>query len=68
MNMEEATVVKWHHKPGVGFKRGEPLREIETEIVTMDVQAPCDGTLLEVRVPEGANSEVGAIVCGVDPG
>ena len=68
MNMEQATVVKWHRKPGEAFKRGEPLYEIETEKVTMDVEAPCDGTLLEVRVPEGANTEVGAIVCVVDQG
>ena len=33
MNMEEATIVKWHKQPGESFKRGEILYEIETEKV-----------------------------------
>jgi pyruvate/2-oxoglutarate dehydrogenase complex dihydrolipoamide acyltransferase (E2) component len=37
MNMEEATVVKWHKQPGESFKKGEPLYDIETEKVTQEV-------------------------------
>jgi len=37
MNMEEATVVRWHRQPGESFRKGEALYEIETEKVTTEV-------------------------------
>lgn len=66
MNMQEATVSKWHKQPGESFKAGEALYDIETEKVTQEVTATGDGTLLEVFVPEGENVAVGAPVCAVD--
>ena len=66
MNMQEATIVKWHKQRGAAFKTGEALYEIETEKVTQEVQAPGDGTLLEIMVPEGAVATVGSPVCSVD--
>src|ERR1019366_4908036 len=49
MNMSEATIVRWHKKPGESFALGEPLYEIETEKVSMDVEAPGAGTLIEIN-------------------
>ena len=66
MNMQEATIVKWHKQRGEAFKAGDVLYEIETEKVTQEVQAPGDGTLLEILVPEGENAQVDAPVCSVD--
>ncbi|MGH8226418.1 MAG: lipoyl domain-containing protein [Steroidobacteraceae bacterium] len=66
MNMQEATVSKWHKQPGEAFKAGEALYDIETEKVTQEVTATGDGTLLKVFVPEGENVAVGAPVCAVD--
>jgi len=66
MNMQEATIVKWHKHSGETFKRGDPLYEIETEKVTQEVQAPGDGTLLEIIVPEGEIAQVDGPVCSVD--
>ena len=51
MTMEEATIVKWHRQPGESFKKGEALYDIETEKVTMEVEAPCDGKMVELKVP-----------------
>jgi pyruvate/2-oxoglutarate dehydrogenase complex dihydrolipoamide acyltransferase (E2) component len=65
MNMEQATIVKWHRRPGEGFKKGEPLYEIETEKVTAEVEAPCDGTLVEIVAGESATINVGDVVCHV---
>jgi len=62
MNMEEATIVKWHKQPGDDFKEGDPLYEIETEKVTNVVESTFPGTLLEVKVAEGDNARVGQIV------
>ncbi|HTV50485.1 MAG TPA: lipoyl domain-containing protein [Steroidobacteraceae bacterium] len=66
MNMQEATIAKWHKQPGESFKSGEPLYDIETEKVTQEINASGDGTLLEIFVPAGENAAVGAAVCAVD--
>jgi pyruvate/2-oxoglutarate dehydrogenase complex dihydrolipoamide acyltransferase (E2) component len=66
MNMQEATIAKWHKQPGESFKAGEALYDIETEKVTQEVMASGDGTLLEILVPAGENAQVGAAVCAVD--
>jgi pyruvate/2-oxoglutarate dehydrogenase complex dihydrolipoamide acyltransferase (E2) component len=66
MNMQEATIAKWHKQPGESFNAGEPLYEIETEKVTQEVTAANDGTLIEILVPAGDNAAVGAAVCAVD--
>jgi pyruvate/2-oxoglutarate dehydrogenase complex dihydrolipoamide acyltransferase (E2) component len=66
MNMQEATIAKWHLQPGDSFKSGDPLYEIETEKVTQEVAATGDGTLVEIFVAAGENAAVGAPVCAVD--
>ncbi len=66
MNMQEATIAKWHKKPGDTFAKDEALYEIETEKVTQEVVAPGAGTLLEILVPEGENAQVNGGVCVVE--
>ena len=66
MNMEEATIVKWHKRAGEAFRKGDPLYDVETEKVTSEVQAPCDGTLLERVAGEGQTISVGDIVCQIE--
>ena len=66
MNMQEATIAKWHKQPGESFKAGEAHYDLETEKVTQEVTASGDGTLLEILVPAGENAQVGAAVCAVD--
>jgi pyruvate/2-oxoglutarate dehydrogenase complex dihydrolipoamide acyltransferase (E2) component len=65
MNMEEATVSAWRKQPGESFTKGEPLYEIETEKVSMEVEAPCDGTLMSIEVAAGENTAVGDVVCKI---
>ncbi len=66
MNMEEATIVRWHKQPGDVFKAGDVLYEIETEKVTQEITAPDGGVMLELCVPEGENALVGATVCRIE--
>lgn len=66
MNMDEGTVVAWMKQPGESFKTGDPLYSVETEKVITEVDAPCDGTLLEILVPPETNVEVGANVCRIE--
>ncbi len=66
MSMDEATLTKWHKQSGDAFRKGEALYDIETEKVTMEVEAPCDGVMLELKVAAGDNAEVGQIVCIIE--
>jgi pyruvate dehydrogenase E2 component (dihydrolipoamide acetyltransferase) len=54
MAMEEGTVVRWLKKPGDTVTRGEPIAVIETDKVTMDLEAEDTGTLLAIVRGDGA--------------
>jgi pyruvate dehydrogenase E2 component (dihydrolipoamide acetyltransferase) len=58
-NMEEATITRWIRSVGERFSRGDPLYEIETDKVTFEVEAPADGTLVEILVQSGDIATVG---------
>lgn len=66
MNMDEATVIAWHRVPGESFRKGEALYQVETEKVTSEVEAPCDGTLLEILAPVESTIAVRAPVCVIE--
>ena len=66
MNMEEATIIQWLKRPGDSFTKGEPLNEIETEKVTQEVEAPGDGTMVQILVAEDEDAAVDQEVCIVD--
>ena len=66
MNMQEATISKWHKRPGDNFVQGEPLYDVETEKVSQEVEATGSGKLVEIKVPEGENAQVGQVLCVVD--
>ena len=66
MNMESATVSAWRKTPGETFVKGEILYDIETEKVTMEVEAPCNGKLMVIEVPAGSETNVGDVVCQIE--
>jgi 2-oxoglutarate dehydrogenase E2 component (dihydrolipoamide succinyltransferase) len=57
-----ATVAKWLKKAGDAVAADEALVELETDKVTVEVNAPAAGTLSEVTAAEGAEVEVGAVL------
>jgi 2-oxoglutarate dehydrogenase E2 component (dihydrolipoamide succinyltransferase) len=61
-SVTEATVARWLKQPGDTVAMDDPLVELETDKVTLEVNAPAAGTLSEVLVAEGANVGVGAIL------
>jgi len=61
-SVSEATIAKWHKKPGEGVKVDELLFELETEKVTLEVNASAEGVLEEVKKKEGETVAVGEIV------
>src|SRR5256885_12465981 len=61
-SVTEATVARWLKQPGETITRDEPVVELETDKVTLEVPAPAAGTLGEIRAGEGTNVPVGAIL------
>src|ERR1700720_117358 len=61
-SVTEATVARWLKQPGETIARDEPVVELETDKVTLEVPAPAAGTLGEIRVGEGTNVPVGAVL------
>lgn len=49
MAQEEATILRWYKEVGERVEKGEPLLEVQTDKVSMDVEAPADGVLLKVK-------------------
>ncbi len=58
MAMEKGTVIQWFKKPGDYVEAGEPLLEIETDKVAMEVEAEVSGYLLKILHDEGDEVEV----------
>jgi 2-oxoglutarate dehydrogenase E2 component (dihydrolipoamide succinyltransferase) len=61
-SVTEATVAKWLKQPGEPVAVDEPLVELETDKVSLEVNATAAGTLSEIRANEGATVEVGAVL------
>jgi 2-oxoglutarate dehydrogenase E2 component (dihydrolipoamide succinyltransferase) len=65
-SLSEATVAKWFKSVGDAVAADEPLLELETDKVTIEVNAPAAGTLSEIKEDEGAEVEVGALLGMID--
>src|SRR5215468_5605693 len=65
-SVTEATVGQWFKKPGDAVAVDEPLVELETDKVTVEVPAPSAGVLSEIKVPQGSTVAVGAVLGAID--
>lgn len=63
-----ATVARWLKQVGDAVKADEPVVELETDKVSVEVGAPTDGVLEDHKVAEGTEVEVGAVLATVEPG
>jgi 2-oxoglutarate dehydrogenase E2 component (dihydrolipoamide succinyltransferase) len=61
-SVTEATVAKWLKKVGDAVAADEPVLELETDKVTLEVNAPAAGTLTDIVAAEGSNVNVGAVL------
>ncbi|MES0810238.1 2-oxoglutarate dehydrogenase complex dihydrolipoyllysine-residue succinyltransferase [Roseibium sp. SCPC15] len=61
-SVSEATIAQWFKKPGEAVNQDEPLVELETDKVTVEVPSPAAGTLESIVVKEGDTVEVGALL------
>jgi pyruvate dehydrogenase E2 component (dihydrolipoamide acetyltransferase) len=63
--MTEGKVVKWYKQPGDAVKKGEPVAEIETDKVNLDLEAEADGTLGAHAASEGDMVPVGNVLARI---
>ena len=67
-SVTEATVAKWLKNVGDAVEMDEPLVELETDKVTLEVNAKSAGVLKEITVQTGSNVEVGAVLGSISEG
>ena len=67
-SVTEATVSKWFKKVGDSVARDEPLVELETDKVTVEVPSPSAGTIESITVQEGATVQVGTVLGSIAEG
>ena len=59
-SINEATVAKWLKKEGESVEIDEPIVELETDKVNLEVPSPTDGILTQITAKDGETVEVGA--------
>ena len=64
-SISEATVAKWLKKEGDAVEADEPIVELETDKVNLEVPSPITGTLIEINSKDGSTVEVGALLGSV---
>ena len=67
-SVTEATIGRWFKKPGDTVAVDEPLVELETDKVTIEVPAPSAGTLGEISAKDGETVAVGALLGQINDG
>ncbi len=67
-SVTEATIGRWFKKPGEAVAVDEPLVELETDKVTIEVPAPAGGTLSDIIAKDGETVAVGALLGQISEG
>jgi 2-oxoglutarate dehydrogenase E2 component (dihydrolipoamide succinyltransferase) len=67
-SVEDATIATWHKKAGDTIHRDENLVDLETDKVVLEVPAPIDGKLLEVKAAEGDVVQSNELIAIVEEG
>jgi 2-oxoglutarate dehydrogenase E2 component (dihydrolipoamide succinyltransferase) len=67
-SITEATVGQWFKQPGEAVAMDDPLCELETDKVTLEVNATAAGALAEIVAGEGETVGVGALLCMIEEG
>ena len=67
-SVSDATLVAWHKQPGDAIRRDENLADLETDKVVLEVPAPTNGVLRELKVESGSTVTSGEILAVIEEG
>ncbi|MET0045001.1 MAG: biotin/lipoyl-containing protein, partial [Candidatus Thiodiazotropha sp. 6PLUC3] len=67
-SVSDATILSWHKQPGESVKQDETLVDLETDKVVLEVPAPQDGQLKEIRFKEGETVQAEDILALMEAG
>jgi 2-oxoglutarate dehydrogenase E2 component (dihydrolipoamide succinyltransferase) len=67
-SVADATLVAWHKKPGDTVRRDENLADLETDKVVLEVPAPADGVVQELKVDTGSTVTSGELLAVIAEG
>ena len=67
-SVEDAIIAGWHRKPGDTIRRDENLVDLETDKVVLEVPAPVDGTVKEIRAQEGDTVNSNDVIAIIEEG
>ncbi|HUO18410.1 MAG TPA: 2-oxoglutarate dehydrogenase complex dihydrolipoyllysine-residue succinyltransferase [Steroidobacteraceae bacterium] len=67
-SVADATLVAWHKQPGDPIRRDENLADLETDKVVLEVPAPANGVVREIRVKSGTVVTSGQVLAVIDDG
>ena len=66
MGMQDGTIVKWHRQEGERICEGEVLLDVEAAKSTVEINAPCNGVLRKILVPEDENVPVQSVLALIE--
>jgi 2-oxoglutarate dehydrogenase E2 component (dihydrolipoamide succinyltransferase) len=66
-SVSDGVLAGWHKKPGESIRRDEPLVDIETDKVVLEVPAPEDGVLEQILIEDGATVVADQIIGLIQP-
>jgi 2-oxoglutarate dehydrogenase E2 component (dihydrolipoamide succinyltransferase) len=67
-SVADATLVAWHKRPGDPIARDENLADLETDKVVLEVPAPANGVVREIKVQSGAVVKSGELLALIEEG
>ncbi|MBS0192965.1 MAG: 2-oxoglutarate dehydrogenase complex dihydrolipoyllysine-residue succinyltransferase [Proteobacteria bacterium] len=67
-SVSDATIAAWHKKPGDAVRRDENLLDLETDKVVLEVPAPTDGVLKEIKFDTGATVTSAQVLAIIEEG
>jgi 2-oxoglutarate dehydrogenase E2 component (dihydrolipoamide succinyltransferase) len=67
-SVADATVLAWHKKPGEKVRKEENLLDLETDKVVLEVPAPTDGVLGDIKAPEGDTVQADTLLALIEEG
>src|SRR5277367_2892523 len=67
-SVADATLVAWHKQPGDAIKRDENLADLETDKVVLEVPAPANGVVREIKIKSGTVVTSGQLLAIIEEG